>query len=288
MNLCNIQEIQSLLARHGFHFSRSKGQNFLIQEWVPRLIAEEAGIGPDCGVLEIGPGIGCLTEQLCARAGRVAAVEVDRNLMPVLAETMAGQDNLNLIQADILKLSLPDLVRENFSGLRAIACANLPYNITSPVLAALLESREFESITVMVQKEVALRIEAAAGTSDYSAFSVFCQYYAVPEILFDVPPDCFIPQPKVTSSVLRLQMRTEPVCEILDEALFFRIVRASFAQRRKTLINGLLSVFGQQISKTELQTLFQSCGLPVTVRGETLNIPAFAEISNALYGRFSD
>lgn len=285
MNLCDLQEIRALLARHGFHFSKTRGQNFLIQEQVPRQIVELAGIDSSCGVLEIGPGIGCLTEQLCAHAARVTAVEVDRNLEPILAETMAGQDNLAFIWDDIRKLSLPELVAEHFEGLRPMACANLPYYITTPVLTALLESGQFEAITVMVQKEVALRIQASAGTADYSAFSIFCQYYADPEILLEVPPECFYPRPKVTSAVIRLQVRTEPPCELSDEALFFRVVRASFAQRRKTLINGLSAVFGSQFSKADLQALLQDCGLPATVRGETLDIPSFAQISNALYRR---
>ena len=285
MNLCDLQEIRALLARHGFHFSKTRGQNFLIQEQVPRQIVELAGIDSSCGVLEIGPGIGCLTEQLCAHAARVTAVEVDRNLEPILAETMAGQDNLAFIWDDIRKLSLPELVAEHFEGLRPMACANLPYYITTPVLTALLESGQFEAITVMVQKEVALRIQASAGTADYSAFSIFCQYHADPEILLEVPPECFYPRPKVTSAVIRLQVRTEPPCELSDEALFFRVVRASFAQRRKTLINGLSAVFGSQFSKADLQALLQDCGLPATVRGETLDIPSFAQISNALYRR---
>ena len=285
MNLCDLQEIRALLAKYGFHLSKTRGQNFLIQEQVPRQIVELAEIDSSCGVLEIGPGIGCLTEQLCAHAARVIAVEVDRSLKPILAETMAGQDNLAFIWDDIRKLSLADLVAEHFEGLRPIACANLPYYITTPVLTALLESGQFEAITVMVQKEVALRIQASAGTADYSAFSIFCQYHADPEILLEVPPECFYPRPKVTSAVIRLQVRTEPPCELSDEALFFRVVRASFAQRRKTLINGLSAVFGSQFSKADLQALLQDCGLPATVRGETLDIPSFAQISNALYRR---
>ena len=285
MNLCDLQEIRALLAKYGFHLSKNRGQNFLIKEQVPRQIVELAEIDSSCGVLEIGPGIGCLTEQLCARAARVIAVEVDRSLKPILAETMAGQDNLAFIWDDIRKLSLADLVAEHFEGLRPIACANLPYYITTPVLTALLESGQFEAITVMVQKEVALRIQASAGTADYSAFSIFCQYYADPEILLEVPPECFYPRPKVTSAVIRLQVRTEPPCELSDEALFFRVVSASFAQRRKTLINGLSAVFGSQFSKADLQALLQDCGLPATVRGETLDIPSFAQISNALYRR---
>ncbi|MFR5762316.1 MAG: 16S rRNA (adenine(1518)-N(6)/adenine(1519)-N(6))-dimethyltransferase RsmA [Oscillospiraceae bacterium] len=217
MDLCNITEIKALLARHGFHFSKAKGQNFLTQSWVPQNIVLEAGIDGTCGVLEVGPGIGPLTQQLCRHAKKVVAVEVDRTLQPVLAETMAGNENLEIIFGDILKTNIPALVKEEFAGLRPMACANLPYYITTPVLAALLESRAFEAVTVMVQKEVAQRICSAPGRGEYGAFSVFCQYYAEPELLFDVPASCFIPQPKVTSAVLKLTMRKEPVCEIRDE-----------------------------------------------------------------------
>ena len=195
MDLCNINEIKALLTRHGFHFSKAKGQNFLTQSWVPREIVLDAGIDDTCGVLEVGPGIGPLTQQLCRSAKKVVAVEVDRSLQSVLAETMAGNENLTILFADILKTDIKALVEEEFSGLRPMACANLPYYITTPVLAALLESRAFEAVTVMVQKEVAQRICAPAAKGDYGALSVFCQYYAVPELLFDVPPSCFIPQP---------------------------------------------------------------------------------------------
>ena len=281
MNLTDINDIKALLQKHGFHFSKAKGQNFLTQSWVPREIAEGAGIDETCGVLEVGPGIGPLTQELCRNAAKVTAIEVDTSLKPVLAETMAGYDNLNLIFGDALKTDIPALVNEQFAGLRPMACANLPYYITSPVLTALLEARCFESVTVMVQKEVAQRIEAAPGTKDYSAFSVFCQYHAEPEILFDVPPSCFIPQPKVTSAVITLRCRKEPPCPISDEKLFFRVVRASFAQRRKTLVNGLASGFGS-LPKTELLTCITEAGLPENVRGETLGIPEFAAIADAI------
>ena len=291
MDLCNINEIKALLARHGFHFSKAKGQNFLTQSWVPREIAEAAGIDKSCAgidetcaALEVGPGIGPLTQELCRSAKKVIAIEVDRSLKPVLAETMAGNENLEIIFGDVLKTDIRALVAEEFAGLRPVACANLPYYITTPILAALLESRAFESITVMVQKEVAQRIAAPAGKGDYGAFSVFCQYYAVPELLFDVPPSCFIPQPKVTSAVLKLTMRTEPVCEIRDEALFFRTVKAAFAQRRKTLLNALSAGFGE-FSKTELAALIEESGFAPTVRGETLDIPSFASLANAIAER---
>ena len=279
MDPCNIHEIKDVLGRHGFHFSKAKGQNFLIQSWVPERIAREAGVEADCGVLEVGPGVGPLTDQLTRRAGKVLAVEVDTRLRPVLAETLGRRDNLELLFGDILKQDIPALVRDRFPNLRPKACANLPYYITSDILAALLEARCFETVTVMVQKEVAQRICAAPGAADYGAFSVFCQYHAQPEILFDVPPSCFLPQPKVTSSVLHLKVRSEPPAEVADEAFFFRVVRASFAQRRKTLVNGL-SALG--IPKAQLIAAVAACGLPENVRGETLSIPQFAALAARL------
>lgn len=281
MNLCDINVIKPLLQKHGFHFSKSKGQNFLTQSWVPREIADGAGIDKTCGVLEVGPGIGPLTQALCENADKVVSVEVDTSLAPVLAETMADTNNFTLIFGDILKADIPALVQEHFQGLRPMACANLPYYITSPVLSALLESKCFESITVMVQKEVAQRICAQPGSKDYSAFSLFCQYYAQPEILFDVPPSCFIPQPKVTSAVITLPCRKAPPCPIADEKLFFRVVRASFAQRRKTLVNGLASGFGT-LSKAQIIACLTAAGLPENVRGETLGIPEFARVAEEI------
>ncbi len=281
MNLCDINVIKPLLQKHGFRFSKSKGQNFLTQSWVPREIAEGAGIDETCGVLEVGPGIGPLTQALCENAGKVVSVEVDTSLKPILAETMADQDNFTLIFGDILKTDIPALVQEHFGGLRPMACANLPYYITSPVLSALLESRCFEAVTVMVQKEVAQRICAQAGTKDYSAFSLFCQYYADPEILFDVPPSCFIPQPKVTSAVITLRCRNAPPCPIEDEKLFFRVVKASFAQRRKTLVNGLCSGFGT-LTKEQVIEAVVAAGFPENVRGETLDIPGFAKVAEEI------
>jgi len=281
MNLCNIDEIKALLHRHGFRFSKAKGQNFLTQNWVPREIAEGAGIDETCGVLEVGPGIGPLTNELCNAAGKVVAIEVDTTLKPILAETMAGHDNLEIIFGDVMKQDIAALVQEKFAGLTPVACANLPYYITSPILSALLESRQFASVTVMVQKEVAQRICAKAGTADYSAFTVFCNYYAEPEILFDVPPSCFIPQPKVTSAVITLRTRKEPPCPIRDEKLFFKVVKASFAMRRKTLVNGLAAAFGE-FSKEQLKEILVSCGLSETVRGETLDIPQFSAIADKI------
>lgn len=281
MDLCNSSEVRALLARHDFHFSKSKGQNFLTQKWVPQRIAEEAGVDETCGVLEVGPGVGPLTQELCARAKKVVAVEIDTSLRPVLLETMAGNDNLTLLFADIMKTDVPALVQTHFGGLRPMACANLPYYITTPILSQLLQARCFSSVTVMVQKEVAQRICAGAGSAEYGAFSVFCQYYAVPKLLFDVPSSCFVPQPKVTSAVLQLVTRDAPPCEIADEAMFFRVVRASFAQRRKTLVNALAAGFGA-LGKAKLSEILEGCGIAPSVRGEALDIPQFAAIANAI------
>ena len=287
MDLCNEKDIRALLGRHGFRFSKSMGQNFLIEGWVPRDIAEASGAGPDTGVLEIGPGIGPLTVQLARRAAKVAAIELDRTLYPILAETLAPYPNAEVVPGDAMKLDLAALVSDKFSGLTVIACANLPYNITTPVLTALIEAGCFASITVMIQREVALRICAAPGSGDYGAFSVYCQYHTVPELLFDVPPECFIPAPKVTSSVIRLVPRPAPE-EVKDGKRFFRLVRAAFAQRRKTLLNALSSAYGSQLTKDALRDAIAACGLPADVRGERLGIPEFAALADALAQRTED
>ena len=281
LDVCNPQVMRGLLAEFGFHFSKSKGQNFLTQRWVPERIVRESGIDGACGALEIGPGFGPLTQELCLRAGKVVALEVDTTLRPVLEKTVGEFDNLEILFTDAQKADLPKLVAEKFGNLTPTACANLPYYITSPVLTKLLESRCFASVTVMVQKEVAQRICAKAGSADYSAFTVLCNYYAEPKLLFDVPPSCFMPQPKVTSAVVCLKTRTQPPAEIADEALFFRTVRAAFAMRRKTLLNCLSAGFPQK-TKSELTEIMQSVGICPTVRGETLDIPTFAALSNAL------
>ena len=284
VNVCDIQVMKPLLAEHGFHFSKAKGQNFLIAPWVPQSIAMDAGVDETAGVLEIGPGIGPLTQQLCLRAKKVCAVELDNRLKPILDITVGEFDNLEILWNDVLKLDVPALVREKFDGLRPMACANLPYYITSPILTALLEADCFESVTVMVQKEVAQRIAAAPGSADYSAFTVFCQYYAEPELLFDVPAHCFLPQPKVTSAVISLRVRKERNWDVLDEAIFFRLVRASFAMRRKKLSNGLASGF-PELGKSGAAEVIEAAGFDPNVRGETLSIPEFARIANEIVKR---
>ena len=284
IDVCDIHVMKPLLAEHGFHFSKAKGQNFLIQRWVPESIAEKAGVDNTAGVLEIGPGIGPLTQQLCLRANKVCAVELDKRLAPILEQTVGHFENLQIVWDDVLNLDVPALVEEKFHGLRPMACANLPYYITSPILTALLEAECFDSVTVMVQKEVAQRIEAKPGTEDYSAFSVFCQYYAEPEILFDVPAHCFLPQPKVTSAVIQLKVRPEKPWQIEDEKIFFRTVRASFAMRRKKLSNGLASGF-PELGKSGAAEVIAAAGFDANVRGETLSIADFAKLANEIVRR---
>ena len=284
IDVCDIQVMKPLLAEHGFHFSKAKGQNFLISRWVPERIAEDAGVDETVGALEIGPGIGPLTQQLCLRAKKVCAVELDKRLQPILDMTVGEFDNLEIVWDDILKQNVAELIKEKFAGLRPFACANLPYYITSPILTALLEAECFEAVTVMVQKEVALRMAAKPGTADYSAFTVFCQFYSEPELLFDVPAHCFMPQPKVTSAVVKLNVRKELPWEILDKATFFRTVKASFAMRRKKLQNGLAAGF-PELGKEGAGQVIAECGLPENVRGETLDIGEFARLANAIYRR---
>jgi len=282
MNLTDIHDIKSLLGRHGFHFSKSMGQNFLIESWVPADIADAAGLDLSCGVLEIGPGIGPLTQQLAFRAGKVAAIELDRDLLPILNETLAPYQNVEIIPGDAMKLDLRELTTDKFHGLTVKACANLPYNITTPIITKLLESNCFSTIVVMIQREVARRICAAPGDPDCGAFSLFCQYHADCEYLFEVPPSCFVPAPKVTSAVIRLTPRSVPPVEA-DEKALFSVIKAAYAQRRKTLLNGLSSVYGSRFSKEELRQMILDCGLPETVRGERLSLEDFARLSKILH-----
>jgi len=281
MDLTDPCTLKALLSRHGFRFSKSMGQNFLIASWVPARIAEATELDGQCGVLEVGPGVGCLTVELSRRAGRVAAVELDRALLPVLSETLVDCPNVEVIPGDIMKLDLAELAARHFPGLKIRACANLPYNITTPVLTRFLEAGCFESVTVMIQREVAQRVCAAPGSAECGAFSLFCQYHARCEKLFDVPPACFYPPPKVTSSVVRLvPWKTPPVEGDRDAIL--RVVRAAFAQRRKTLLNALAAVYGGRFTKEELREIIKRCGLPENVRGERLGLTEFAHLAELL------
>ena len=280
MDLCNRNHIQALLARHGFHFSKALGQNFLIDASVPLRIAESCGADENTAVLEIGPGIGPLTQQLARRAGKVVSVELDRRLYPVLGETMAEFDNFTLVPGDIMKCDLKVLIEEHFGTLRPILCANLPYNITTPLLTRCVESGLFESLTVLIQKEVALRICAKPGTADYGTFSLLMQYYTEPELLFTVPNTCFLPAPKVTSAVIHCPKRQTPPVAVKSEASLWRAVRAGFAQRRKTLVNSLQS--GYQLPKEVLAQAIADCGLSADVRGEKLSLADYARLADAL------
>ena len=281
MNLTNPSVLRALLEPHGFRFSKSMGQNFLIAQWVPERIAEEAELDDTVGVLEVGPGVGCLTQELSMRAGRVVSVELDDRLKPVLAETLSECPNAEIVFGDVLKQNIPALVSEKLAGLTPVVCANLPYNVTSPLLTAFFEAGCFRRLTVMVQKEVARRLCAAPGTADYGAFTVYTQWHAEPKILFDVSPGCFMPAPKVTSAVVRLDVRETPPTAVRDEKLMFRIVRAAFNQRRKTLSNALAAGLSGY-TKEQIAAAIAACGLDARVRGEALSIAQFAALSDAL------
>ncbi len=281
MKLHDLTVIRPLLENHGFRFSKSLGQNFLIQEWVSERIVQVSGITKEHGVLEIGPGIGVLTQQLCLAAGKIVSIELDSKLLHVLDETLAEYDNVEIIHGDVMKIDLPKIIRERFSGLQISACSNLPYNITTPVLRLLLELECFEQITVMIQKEVARRICAKPGTSEYGAFTLFTEYYATPAIQFDVPPDCFYPRPKVTSSVITLRKKA-PLLRSEDREFLFSITRAAFSQRRKTLVNSLSSLFIGKLSKEQLQEIIVSCGFDPLIRGETLSLNDYIMLSEQI------
>ena len=285
MNLCDINQIKLLLARHGFKFSKDLGQNFLCDEEIPASIAEQAGITPETCVLEVGPGIGALSAQLCKRAKKVVAIELDRRLPAILNETMAAYDNFTLVEGDVLKVDLPRLCKEHFGDAPVIACANLPYYITTPAITSLLECGCFKSVVVMVQKEAALRICAKPGDKDYSAFSAQVAYYAKPSVILDVPHDLFIPAPKVDSAVLKLDLwETTPVNGAKNEV--FRVIRAAFANRRKTFSNGLCIEYGKKLSKQAAEELLVSMGFAPNVRGEALSVEQFGEISVRLHAYF--
>ena len=281
MNLCNERELRDLLGRHGFRFTKSMGQNFLINPEIPAAIAEASGAGKDYGVLEIGPGVGSLTVELAKRAGKVLSVELDRDLLPILAETLSGCGNAEIVSGDALKLDLSALADEHFQGLTPIVCANLPYNITSPILEKLVLAPRFQSVTVLLQKEVAERLAAPDGSGDGGAFSLFLRYHMQPELLFAVSRENFLPRPKVDSAVLRCTRRTYPAVEVEDEAYFFRVMRGAFLLRRKTIVNSLAAAL-PELSKDAIRNAVTACGLPETVRGERLTLQNFAEITRFL------
>ena len=280
-DLCDTRTLRPLLERHGFRFSRSMGQNFLIDRSIPEAIAAASEADRSCGVLEIGPGAGALTAELSKRAGKVAAVELDRTLLPVLRETLASCPNAEVLEGDVLNLDLTALAAEQFPGLTPIVCGNLPYNITTPVLTRLVETPCFRTVTVLVQKEVARRLSAPDGSPEGGAFSLFLRYYMEPRLLFEVPRDRFLPAPKVDSAVLRCVRRDRPAVEVEDEAFFFRVVRGGFLLRRKTLANSLSAALGT-FSRADIQGALERCGLPERVRGEALTLPQFADLAREL------
>ena len=281
MDLCNRNDIQALLQRHGFHFSKAMGQNFLIEGWVPRDIAAASGADEHTGVLEIGPGIGVLTKELASRAAKVVSIEVDERLPPLLAETMAGVDNFKLVLQDVLKVDLRALIEEEFPGMPVAVCANLPYYITSPIVMKLLGDRlPIQNLTVMVQKEAADRLAAAPGTRASSAISCAVSYYATSKLMFTAAPGSFYPAPKVTSAVVRMDIRSAPAVQVEDEDGYFALIRAAFGQRRKTAANAIASGLG--LPKEKVIAAIEAAGFDARIRPEALTLEDFAKIQQAL------
>lgn len=282
--LGNPKETIAILNKYGFMFQKKFGQNFLIDSHVLEKIIRAAEITKEDCVLEIGPGIGTMTQYLCESAGKVIAVEVDKNLIPILTgDTLAGYDNVKVIHADVLKLDLKRLIQEENGGRPVKVVANLPYYITTPIIMGLFEAGvPLSSVTVMVQKEVADRMQAGPGSKDYGALSLAVQYYAAPYLAANVPPNCFMPRPNVGSAVIRLTLHETPPVEVADERLLFQIIRASFAQRRKTLVNGLANSPELNYSKEEITGFLAACGFPATVRGETLTLSEFARLADVM------
>ena len=279
------QNTIAVLQKYHFNFQKKFGQNFLIDTHVLERIIEAAGITKDDFVLEIGPGIGTMTQYLCENAREVTAVEIDQNLIPILADTLSAYDNVTVINEDILKLDIVKLAEEKNAGKPIKVVANLPYYITTPIIMGLFESHvPIDSITIMVQKEVADRMQVGPGTKDYGALSLAVQYYAKPEIIANVPPNCFIPRPNVGSAVIRLDRYAEPPVQTLDEQFMFSVIRASFNQRRKTLVNGLSNAPGLNVSKEKIKEVLARMELSETVRGETLTLEQFAQLADLLRG----
>ena len=278
--LTNISAVREILSRHGFTFSKALGQNFLINPSVCPRMAEAAITDDNTGILEIGPGIGVLTNELCLRAKKVVAVELDKRLIPVLSETLGEYDNLKVINADVMALDLNKLIDEEFGGMRVAVCANLPYYITSPIMMKLLEERlPIDSITVMVQKEAALRLCAEEGARDSSAITLAVRYYALPKLLFHVSAGSFMPAPKVDSAVIQLTLR-KPEYPPKDEKLMFRVIKAAFSQRRKTISNSIAS--GMSLDKSELRDILEEAGVQPTARAEKLTLRDYARIADVM------
>lgn len=281
--LGNPQNTIAVLQKYNFNFQKKFGQNFLIDTHVLDRIIEAAEITKEDFVLEIGPGIGTMTQYLCEKAREVAAVEIDKNLIPILKDTLSAYDNVTVINKDILKMDIPALAQEKNGGKPIKVVANLPYYITTPIIMGLFESHvPIDSITIMVQKEVADRMQVGPGTKDYGALSLAVQYYAEPQIVANVPPNCFMPRPKVGSAVIRLTRHEKPPVEAEDEKFMFRLIRASFNQRRKTLVNGLNNAPNVQVSKENIVKSLEELGVSANIRGEALTLEQFAELSNIM------
>lgn len=281
MYLSNPTNTLAVINKHEFAFQKKFGQNFLIDEGIVNKIVREAGVTKDDFVLEIGPGIGTMTQLLCEQAGGVAAVEIDTNLIPILKETLAEYDNVTIINEDILKVDIKKLAEEKNGGKPIKVVANLPYYITTPIIMGLFESNvPIDSITVMVQKEVADRMQVGPGTKDYGALSLAVQYYSKPQVVINVPPECFIPRPNVGSAVIRLTRYKEPPVKVRDEKLMFKLIRASFNQRRKTLANGLNNSPEINFSKEEITAAIESLHKGLSIRGEALTLSEFAALSD--------
>lgn len=281
--LGNPRETIAVLNKYQFTFQKKFGQNFLIDCHVLDKIIAAAQITKDDFVVEIGPGIGTMTQYLACAAREVCAVEIDRSLIPILEDTLSGYSNVTVINEDILKVDLGALARERNGGKPVKVVANLPYYITTPIIMGLFEKHvPVSSITVMVQKEVALRMQTGPGSKDYGALSLAVQYYAEPYLVANVPPNCFMPRPKVGSAVIRLTLHGEPPVKVKDEQLLFRLIRASFNQRRKTLLNGLRGDSQLGLSKEQIEKALEQCGFLPAVRGESLSLEDFAKLANAL------
>ncbi|MCM3262427.1 16S rRNA (adenine(1518)-N(6)/adenine(1519)-N(6))-dimethyltransferase RsmA [Paenibacillus lautus] len=277
---------KEIISRHGFSFKKSLGQNFLIDQNILYKIVEAAGLDEDKGALEIGPGIGALTEKLAQTAGTVTAVEIDQRLIPILREVLEPYGNVRVHHGDVLKVDLHELFRQDFADVSKVSVvANLPYYVTTPILMKLLEEKlPLENIVVMIQKEVAERMAAAPGSKDYGSLSIAVQYYSEPKLVCIVPHTVFIPQPNVESAVIRLAVREQPPVRVEDERFFFEVVQASFAQRRKTIANNLKSRFFPGEGRERLEQLLQEAGIEPSRRGETLSIEEYARLSNVLFG----
>lgn len=282
-NLTDISVIKRIMRAHDMYFSKSLGQNFLINENIPKLIVEKSGLTEESGVIEIGPGLGTLTMSLAEKAKKVVAVELDKKLLPILAITLADYSNVKIINDDILKTDIRKIAEEELTDLKVSVCANLPYYVTTPIIMKLIEEPSISSIIVMVQKEVARRLCSPEGSKEYGAISIAVQYLTQAEILFDVPSENFMPKPKVDSAVIKLTRLEKPSVSVPDEKLFFDVVKGAFSQRRKTLVNSLCNFGKLHLSKSELLAILNNLEIREDVRAEMLSLKDFAALTNIIY-----